>query len=178
MSANCKCPNCGARIKVTLFNAESPRSRKQNTGKGHTFHNVQPAPTGFIRSFFWFMRGNKNNLEPTKTIRVVSEIKQSPTSILIRELNFPHWVNEKTLAELARLYVGMGYSWSRENTVDNTSLTQGKHRQLNKAFLHLRFLEQINSNQYNLTSAGVRFLRHYYTEARGQNHQKYIEYDH
>lgn len=163
MSAVCKCPNCGARLKIGLFQVEKQYNRTKPNGNG-TFHSTAMGlpPQGKVRSFFWFMRGNKAAPpEPVTTVRVISEIKTSPHQMLIRELNLP--VNEDELIAIARVYIGLGLEWSRENTTNHTNpyVSQTKHRNVQKSFLYLKFLEQQGPTKYRLTDAGRRFLRHY-----------------
>jgi len=156
-----KCPNCGHPLKLAVF-SDAPRQRTNNQRGYFQSNQLDSQPTVKTPDWLWVLFGSGRWSKPerdNKVVEVRSVIQTTARQTLINQLKLPVIVEE--LEELARLYVDLGYSWSRPTTTNNTSLSQDKHNLLNKAFLELMFVEQVNSRQYRLTEAGIRFLRHY-----------------
>lgn len=116
---------------------------------------------GELQSFLWHMKGNVYKPDDKKIIVPIT-IKPNKHQILLDEYEIP--ATELDLRQLARVYIDFGFSWSRANSTTNTQVSQTTHLKVQDAFLRLRFLERLNSNQYALTEAGKRFLRHFASE--------------
>jgi hypothetical protein len=175
------CVNCGYKnkIKVALFNADKPPARR-NYQSG-TFHSMarwdDEPPKSWLGSFWHVVvRGRplRYRPQPQTHIRVSSEIKTSPTQMLMNELDIP--LSDRQASELAHVYLALGLQWSRANTVANTSLSQPQHNTIHAAFQKLNFVSRVNSRRYDLTNAGYRFLRHF-NPTPPPAHFQYIDYE-
>lgn len=137
--------------------------RRVETGrKRDEFEYTTPnPPMGLVSSFLYFMRGKKpvpKKDKSTITLRV-EEQKLNKRGMLIRDAKLP--VDENELLEIAYLYI-KNLPWTRDNTITNTSLSQGKHNTLTQRFLHLKLLENVGTEKkpsYRLTNNGKWFLR-------------------
>ena len=149
------CPNCGCRLdaKIILSNPGQKQA-------GQRFESIVPPPS-IVGQFWHFMvRGRRFQRKPTDPhIIVRSETKTSPHQILINQLKLPITVDEAR--ELARVYLVLNCSWSRESSTVRAGLSQTKHNKLAASFVALKFLQTTTNNRYELTASGRRFLSHY-----------------
>jgi hypothetical protein len=119
--------------------------------------------------------------QPRRYVEVRSEVKVSPGQMLINNLTLP--LTERQAQELAYTYLVLGLSWSRDNTENNTSLSQGHHIQLTDSFVDLMMVEKIVKQRpgrqphirYKLLPHGKRFLRQF-NPSPLPNHEAHINY--
>jgi len=149
------CPNCGCRLDAKII-LSNPGQKEA----GQRFESVAPPPSVIGQFWHFMVRGRRFQRKPTDPhIIVRSEIKTDSHQIKINQSQLPITIDEAR--ELARVYLVLNCTWSRESSTTRAGLSQTKHNKLAASFVSLGFLQKTTNNRYELTPPGEWFLRHY-----------------